>query len=130
MYVNHNLLLKQLSYSPTNGEYSWLIPPHKIVDIGHFLIQILPNTPYIPLAHLCWGITYGYLPDKYLPPIDGDVENLKISNYRDLDAPKSGVRGITQLHTHQWITRDSNRKFIGAYKTLDEAKSALVKGNT
>lgn len=84
-------LRSSIKYTPSNGEFIWLIQPNGRVPVGSVAGHARPDG-YIQigfeghpfLAHqLAWLHTHGVLPRAEIDHIDGDRSNNRLHNLRE-----------------------------------------------
>lgn len=108
---------------------------------GYIVFRLDGKKQY--LHRMVFLFHYGFLPE-YIDHIDGDRENNKIENLRECTPSqnshnakshiknKSGVKGVSWCkRKRKWrayLTVDYKFKNLGTYKSISEAKEAVING--
>lgn len=140
---------KQLKYDPVTGQVKWLIAKagvYKGMPAGrknvNGYIQITVDQKIYPITHIIWLLHTGSWPKGIVHHKDGirhnnwfdNLEDVTYSgnNYERWKNPTSnisGVKGITRDNqNNRWRVVKAG-KYIGVFKTLDEAKRAHEEAN-
>lgn len=132
-----------LSYNSDTGIFTWLHPPNRRIKQGsvagsplkHGHIKIrLQGNQY--LAHrLAWIFTHGDWPKDQIDHINRNPSDNRISNLRESNQAENTQNreadGVTfEKRSGNWIAKIMLRgkaKYLGAYKTRDEAIAAYLK---
>lgn len=116
----------------------------KIVKFGRqghgYLVVGAGGIKGITAHQIVWVLTYGNMPEHHIDHIDGNPENNKIENLRDVPQKinvrnqrirkdnTSGVTGVCWCKKlEKWkaqISVDGSRKGLGYYNTIEEAAKA------
>jgi len=147
---NHNLSLSvlrdHLTYDPATGFFCWTGKNPRYAansraghlhKFGYRWIHI--SGKKIAAHRLAWLYEHGKWPDCQIDHQNGDKDDNRISNLRDVNASmnalnihrpngktKTGVRGIT-LERGKYraeVSTRPKRHFLGRFNTLEEAKQA------
>jgi len=109
---------------------------------GHEMRRIFCMGVYLKVYRLAWFLHYGTFPKKCIDHIDGNPENNKIANLRDVDHATNNRNrslrvdnslGLTGVHwdanASKWVCQvyaGSVRKFKRFYTLLDAASYRLT----
>ena len=138
-----------LSYDPDTGHFRWKVSNSnrcKVGDIAGFKetegrIQIRIDNKTYRAHRLAWLHTYGRWPQHQIDHINHDQSDNRLSNLREATNQEnsrnmrkknsSGLRGAQwSPRVGRWkseIRTNSGKKFLGWFKTKEEAHSAYVK---
>ena len=142
-----------LSYDPETGIFRWRIDVGRwgrikagtITDSRNVYGHVQINIDAVPkYAHrLAWLYVYGKWPDADIDHIDGNKANNAIANLRDVPRAINNQNLTKQRGSHKkeplgvnfdkkrgrWrasICADGKRRFLGRFKTVEEAQSAYL----
>lgn len=86
-------------------------------------IQILKC--YYQASHLAYLYMTGKFPDGKIRHIDGDLTNFKWENLRLDEKTFEGIGSVTWIEKNKRYQAYIGKKYIGLFKTSEEATSAL-----
>ena len=148
-------VMQFISYDPESGELSWKEKPNRNIQIGqkigrknswgHMTFTFRGRTCMV--HRIAWLIATGALPSNEIDHVDGDKENNRLSNLRDVTrninqqnlrrahrSNKTGYLGVSKAalnHPNRpWyasIKKDGKTRFLGYYDTPELAHQAYVK---
>lgn len=134
-------ILRELSYDPATGEFTWCVTRHRItsgsiaghINAGGYRVIRFKGKPYY--AHrLAWYISKGEVPSE-IDHINQDKSDNRLSNLRVVSRSennfnrvcknKYGVSGIYKTGRGRFAAQIGQRH-IGTFKTPDEAVTARL----
>lgn len=148
--ITHELLTKLFDYNPENGLFICKTPISNKVDKGD-IAGWISNTNYRMIqihgkryvAHrLAWFYVYGKWPVNQLDHINGDRQDNRINNLREVTNAqnsrwkpknknnKAGYKGVcfnkkSKKHPYQaFITFERKNYYLGKFKTPEQAAFA------
>jgi hypothetical protein len=144
-------LKKVLTYNPDTGDFHWLITTSararagcragNLSALGYRVIKYLGRTYR---AHrLAWLYVHGEWPSNQIDHINGDRQDNRIGNLRDVSAkvnlqnlraafPKSktGLLGVSSMASGHFLAKiraDGQIVHIGTFSTPEEAHAAYIR---
>lgn len=139
-------LKKQIEYSPSTGEFRWLVgktraPKGALAGFdchGYTRIKIKQQT--YSAHRLAWLFHYGVWPKKQLDHINGDRADNRVSNLREASNWQNGANRAVQSRSRtgfKGVVRMGNRfrakckvdkaeHYLGTFDTPEEASKAYV----
>jgi hypothetical protein len=130
---------KGYTYCPVSGELKGMYG--KVITTktaGYVTVQlIIESKKYSIRGHrLAWYLHYGHLPNNSIDHIDGDRNNNKIKNLRDVTAQQNQWNH-TKAKGYSWhkssnkfcayIKINKKMKHLGLFHTQQEARNAYLK---
>lgn len=137
-----------MSYNPETGLFVWVNPigrrvkPGDLVGsthrMGYMETSLLGQR--ILLHRLAWFYVHGKWPDGVIDHINGDKQDNRIANLRDVDQVinglnrtslnknnKTGVRGVVFHKASGKFMARLQERYLGLFATLDDANVAIHK---
>jgi len=147
-------LKEHIEYNPdagtfiakTGGRAGWRVgEPIGTIDRGYLRIRL--KNKYYAAHRIAWALINGPISEEdQVDHIDGDRSNNKISNLRlatheqncqNIGIPKHNSSGLKGVHWNSYakkwraqIKLNGKRKFLGDYKTKEEAHAAYCNAAT
>lgn len=147
--ITQERLRQLLDYSEETGEFQWRTNHNSRAKAG--TVAGTPQNGYIAIsvdgervgAHrLAWMYVHGKWPKHHIDHIDGNRQNNRITNLRDVPQAinmqnqrkpyrinTSGYMGVSHQRG-KWVAQicvEGRRKWLGTFKTPEEAHAVYVK---
>lgn len=147
--INSTDLKQLLKYDSETGSFTWLVSPSKRIKAGSLAgslhhkgyIQIRINKKNYLAHRLAWLYHYGTLPNKTIDHINGEKNDNRITNLRDISQSDNcqnllrsrGSSGLIGAHFQKLRNRWSSsiklngiKTHLGYFKTAEEAHTAYL----
>lgn len=142
-------LREDIGYNPETGKLTWKVSKPGNKRVGS-LVGSLRKDGYIHVTYckrlyyahrLIWFLVYGVLPVNYIDHINGNRNDNRLSNLRDVTRQenmhnqrnksknnKSGYRGVSRNSASgKWVAQieiNNEGKYLGLFLTAEEASEA------
>ena len=148
--MNEEQLYKRLKdllhYDPETGLFTWLQSTNRKIKLGDAAgclgpqgyVRLRFDGKYYQAHRLAWLYMTGKWPEEFIDHKDTNKSNNKWGNLREATRSENGYNrphqkdnelGVKGVHLHfgkylAQITIDGKPRYLGVYKTLEEAKYA------